>query len=122
MDNLLKAGLIVAVATMPGCSGDQAKIQTALDGMRDQVASEIEIHVEPASLSLHRPADRRHVVCGQAELNRASKDPDMRFDHEVQRFIVHVHDSGATITVFDGGRSASDKVEFQTQWTARCEN
>jgi hypothetical protein len=114
----------IALATtllLSACSDDAGKIQTAVDGMQSQFASDIEIAVDRPSLTVHSATDLRYVVCGKAEFNRQSDYPSTRFDHETRRIIIYVHNSGAVIATLDAARDDGDgKAKFEKYWETRC--
>jgi hypothetical protein len=122
MENRRKALALACIAFVGGCSAPAtSKISAAEEILRRQVASDIEITIDPSSVKLNEPPGNFYYACGISTLNRPGDGP-LALNNAQQRFITTVNRSGAGGgTQFDGSSSPEGKAEFQSEWAAKCQ-
>jgi hypothetical protein len=111
---------LIAVLLLAGCAVEEQEIDDAIATMQAQIMDGTQVSVDRSSVKVHHPGDRRRVLCGSAMLNNPSTRPEFAIHNKKERFIIHVHDSGAVMFSFDGRDDPEGKAEFQNQWNNRC--
>lgn len=122
MDIFTKLFAAALLALLASCADSTSgKISTAEQLLRRQVASDIEVSIDPSSVKLNEPDGNFYYVCGISTLNRPGTGP-LALNNSQQRFITTVNRAGAGgATLFDGSSSPEDKAAFQTQWISKCQ-
>lgn len=110
--------LLCLLASACGAAREDA-IEAAMAGMRDQVAADIELTVDPETATAHYHDDEhlRYAVCGKATLHRPSDTPEMHLDHSRQRYVAKVYRNGAVLTEFEAD---PPRPEFAEVWSTHC--
>lgn len=113
---------LAVVTTMDHPKDDP--VATAFAAMRRQVATDIELKMDPQNARVNDPGGDFYYVCGEALLNRPGPETDpMAMNNVRERYIVTVRKSTkAGTTFFDGARDQYGKLQFQFRWRDICSN
>lgn len=132
-----KLGGLIAALTLAGCqaSAPQAVatgaaapggpepdpiVAVALEQMRHQVASDIELTVDQSQVVVVSRGGFLHA-CGEAVLNRPGEaGHPLTLDHARQRFVTTLNTSGNGWTTFDGSSVPEGRAEFEREWESKC--
>lgn len=116
----ITTAMTLAILVSSCADGSARKIEAAHEIMTRQVASDISIAVDEATVKLYEPSGDFYYVCGTSTLNRPGTGP-LALNNEQQRFITTVNRAGrGGGTLFDGSSSPEGKAEFQARWADKC--
>ena len=99
---------------------DLDPVADAMSAMRRQVASDIQLTVDPAAARLYDPPGKMYYVCGDATLNHPDAG-ELTLNNVTQRYIVTMNDETRNgVTLFDGSKDAYGQKTFQFAWRDLC--